>query len=363
MKPHTVIQICPSLSLRGGTAGKIKALAEQSRYRQIFCYPDTPQDESLKAQWKDIPHAVFAPGFKPRNPIANARLLARLVRQYDARIIHAYFPIDSISAALTKLMCPSVRIVRSFEGPIHYAPWKRRIQQLAFAQHDRFVAISRYIHTYILEQFPQLQREPFDVIYNGPAFFEPLGEPIRHQASAHVLVSVGAMNPTKNTETMIEAVKILKDRGIKVKYRVVGDGPLRPKVEGMIQELGIADEVELCGYQSNVRPFLDECSIYVHPANLEGFGMAVVEAMSRCCAIIVSDSCALPELIDNGTDGLIAKTYDARDWADKIERLLNDQSAIDTFGQRAYQKAATTFSIQAYAKNLDNLYDHLYENH
>jgi len=107
------------------------------------------------------------------------------------------------------------------------------------------------------------------------------------------------------------------------------------------------------------RDFLSQCSVYVHPANLEGFGMAVVEAMSYKCPIIVSNSCALPELIVNGESGFVVSTYDAQAWCNKIEELLSNQNKMDYLGDNAHERFCSYFSTEIYVKTLDTIYSKL----
>lgn len=357
---RNVIQIIPNIGLVGGTAAKVKILAEYSEFGQIICYSYHPKNKLYIDEWSKIGNCKLEEICTTRNPIVNAYRLGKIVKKYHALIIHVYFPIGSISASLLKLFNPSVKIVRSFEGAVKYVGIKQMVQSIAFKSHDAFIAISRYVMHFYENIFSELNNK-IQVVYNCPAFSEPLNKPIQHDVSRKVLVSIGGLNPSKNTETLVEIVKKLKERNINVKAYVLGDGPLRNEVEEKIIEWNIKDNLILCGFCKDVKPYLDNCSLYVHTANLEGFGMAVVEAMSRFCAVIVSDSCALPELVDNGVDGLIAKTYDVNDWADKIEYLLSYQQVVDNLGENAYQKAYSKFSANTYTSKLDSIYSKLYE--
>lgn len=361
MSPKGIIQILPTLKLTGGTAAKVKLLAQHSRYKQIICVVDHKDNINYMEQWNQIGNCQIEPVYTFRNPLLNAIRLYNLVKRHNAYIIHAYFPIDSVSASILKVFCPSVKIIRSFEGVLAYSKWRRRFQSLVFKNHDVFIGISKYVGGFYGKIFPSIAKRGIEVIYNSPAFFEDLKSAIIHNVTAKRIVNVGCCNPSKNSATLVKAAKILRDRGIDAKFELIGDGCLRSQIEELIQNLGVEDNVFLCGFSNNVKPYLDASSIYVHPSNLEGFGMAVIEAMGRCCACIVSDSCALPELVHDGVDGFIAKTYDAEDWANKIEMLLSNQTLVNDFGEKAYQKAKNVFSIDAYVNNLDNLYTRLYE--
>ena len=361
MIENNIIQVLPNLGLVGGTAAKVKLLVEHSRYRQVVCYSSNPKNKIYIKQWKKTPNCILEEISSISNPLTYTYQLYKIAKKYNATIIHVYFPIGSISASLIKIVRPTTKIIRSFEGPVQYSKWKRFAQRLAFQNHNVFIAISKYVKQYYESFCPVLKEKKIQVVYNCSGFNILPNKPIIHDICKRYLVSVGGFNPIKNTETLVETVRLLKQKGTKVTAFILGDGPLRSKIESMINQYDIQDSIKICGFCNNVIPYLDECSIYIHTANNEGFGMAVIEAMSRYCAVIVSDSCALPELINDGEDGLIASTYDAEDWANKIEWLLSNQSKVNEFGEKAYQKASTIFSVQNYVSSIDNIYSNLYE--
>lgn len=361
MLKKNIIQVLPNLGLVGGTAVKVRLFAEHSRYQQVICYSANPKNKAYVEQWKRTPNCILEEITSISNPLTHAYQLYKIVKKYKATIIHVYFPIASISASLVKVVIPTVKIVRSFEGAIQYSKYKSLAQKMAFKNHDAFIAISKYIKQYYESIFPKLRNGKFQVVYNCSSFDKLPAIPVSHDVNKKYLVSVGGLNSSKNTETLVETVRLLKQKDIFVKAFILGDGPLRSKIESMINQYGVQDRIKLCGFCKDVIPYLDECSVYVHTANNEGFGMAVIEAMSRYCAVIVSDAGALPELVEDGEDGLIAKTYDAEDWANKIEWLLSNQSKVNEFGIKAYKKTTTIFSIQKYIISIDNIYSNLYE--
>ena len=130
-------------------------------------------------------------------------------------------------------------------------------------------------------------------------------------------------------------------------------------MQAKIDQYNISKHVSLLGFCDKVIEYLDASSIYVHPASNEGFGIAVVEAMQRRCAIIVSDAGALPEIITDFVDGIIAQPYNCNDWANKIATLLNNQELIDRLGEKAHQTVNEKFSIKRYVKEHDNMYERL----
>ena len=137
---------------------------------------------------------------------------------------------------------------------------------------------------------------------------------------------------------------------------VIGDGPERKKLEEKIEKYNLKEFVFLEGYKKNVGDYLESADIFVHPSYAEGFGIAVAEAMFAKKPIIVSNTGALPELIQNGVTGLIADPFSAKDWIDKIEYLLNNKDKAKKFAETAYIYAKDNFNINKYVNEYLNFY-------
>jgi N,N'-diacetylbacillosaminyl-diphospho-undecaprenol alpha-1,3-N-acetylgalactosaminyltransferase len=92
--------------------------------------------------------------------------------------------------------------------------------------------------------------------------------------------------------------------------------------------------------------------VYVQPSNGEGISIAVVEAMLARRAIVVSDAGALPEIIDDGSTGLMCRVLDAADLASKIAVLAANAEMRQRLGERARQVALVRFGVKRFAERI-----------
>ena len=140
---------------------------------------------------------------------------------------------------------------------------------------------------------------------------------------------------------------------------IVGYGPLENELRERIVAYQIQDSVILLGMQNDPKPYYKEADIYIHPADKEGFGITVAEAMSAGLPVIVSDRGGVPELVNHMEDGIIVDAYNPHEWADYINTLWNDRELYDKLSKNGHNTYLSRFTPKMYATNLDRIYDQL----
>lgn len=360
MNKPTILHLLPGRSLTGGTAAKVRSLIEQSQYNHIVFVPiASAREEKYTKQWQQINNCTLIEGLERKNYIRSTLKIRAIIKQYNVDIVHSYFPPETIIASLVKRNMPNIKIIRSFEGYVKQNIIKRKIISFFLKNFDRIVYISHYIKRCYQNKIPTSLHSKCEVIYNAAAHTSIILNPVKHNIKNRKLVTVSGLNQSKNLFILIDAVNILIKRKEYLHLDILGDGDLKDDLQAKIDSLNLQEYVTLLGYKDQVIEYLDNASIYVHPANNEGFGIAVIEAMQRYCAVIVSDAGALPEIITNNIDGIIASSSNSLDWANKISILLKDQNLVDKLGKNAYNTANSKFSINSYVQKHEILYSKL----
>lgn len=363
MNKPTVLHLLPGISLTGGTAAKVLSLIKQSQYTHIVFVPIRSEEEKkYTEQWKQINNCILIEGLNRKNYIKSILKIKAIIKQYNINIVHSYFPPETIIASLVKRCTSNIKIIRSFEGYAKQNTIKRKIISFSLKNFDSLIYISQYIKKCYQDSIPKTLHSKGEIIYNAAARNYPISNPIKHNAQNRELVTVSGLNPSKNLFILIDAINILTKRKEYLHLNILGDGNLRHELQTKINSLNLQKYITLLGYSDQVIEYLDNSSIYVHPANNEGFGIAVIEAMQRYCAIIVSNAGALPEIITDNIDGIIASSSNSLDWANKISMLLNNQNLIDNLGKNAYNTANSKFNINTYIQKHERLYSQLINN-
>lgn len=167
-----------------------------------------------------------------------------------------------------------------------------------------------------------VRREKLRQVYN-PLSVPPCPPGIERHGKRIVLVA--RLVPQKGVDTLIDAFAVLAPQLADWHLDLVGDGPLRGRLEAQVERAGLAGRITFHGHQADPFPFLYAASIFALPSRFEGMPNAMLEAMGAGLAIIASDSSPGPlELIRNEETGLVVRGNDARALADAIQRLCAD---------------------------------------
>jgi glycosyltransferase involved in cell wall biosynthesis len=158
------------------------------------------------------------------------------------------------------------------------------------------------------------------------------------------LICVGRLNQWKGQEFLIQAVGALRERGVDVDLKLVGDvyaaeHHFREQLEQLVTRLGLDSFVTLLGERRDALHLIAEADIVVVPsAQPEPFGIVVVEAMALGRPIVATDAGGPREMITSGEDGILVAPRDATALANAIEKLVTDPSD----GRRLGINARTT---------------------
>ncbi len=151
------------------------------------------------------------------------------------------------------------------------------------------------------------------------------------------LLTVGRLTYQKAYDIAIDAMKILKDRGCKARWYVLGEGDQRKALEKKIAALHLEEDFVLLGAVENPYPYYVQADIYVHATRFEGKSIAIQEAQTLGCAVIASDCNGNREQIEDGVDGILCQLT-PEGIAESIETLLQNEELRNKLGKAAERK-------------------------
>jgi glycosyltransferase involved in cell wall biosynthesis len=184
--------------------------------------------------------------------------------------------------------------------------------------------------------------DPDKTAPGGVSLRERFGIP----AHARLAGIAARMNPWKGQHELIGAVALLRDTFPDLHVMILGANvpEVRADFENRARAGGIADRIHFGGFQQDVRPFLHEFDLFVHPSYGEPFGLAIAEAMAMRKPVIACNTGGVPEIITHGKDGWLVEERSAQAVATAINMLLNDGELCRRLGEKARETVRNRFS-------------------
>jgi glycosyltransferase involved in cell wall biosynthesis len=140
---------------------------------------------------------------------------------------------------------------------------------------------------------------------------------------------------------------------------VVGDGDLRDDLRSRAESLGIASRVHFLGARRDLGNILGAIDIFAMPSYWEGLPLSMVLAMGAALPVVASRVAGIPEVVNDGTTGLLVDAGNSEQLAGALAALMNDAPLRARLGDAARAFVLPRFGVDGYVKSIVNLYDRL----
>jgi len=187
----------------------------------------------------------------------------------------------------------------------------------------------------------------------------------RHPNRLFTIMCPANLLPVKGHRYLLEAVAILKKRGVNVRLFIAGSGPLEKRIREQIISLGIKEHVEMIGRISHDRllSFYHEGavdavvlpSIDLGSGTHEGIPVALIEAMAYGIPVISTKTGGIPELL-NDEAGVMVPDKDATALAEAIEQMIRNPALRERIAEKGYTVVRERFAIETITHTLETLF-------
>lgn len=179
-------------------------------------------------------------------------------------------------------------------------------------------------------------------------------DPWRPATGRPLVLAVGQLKERKGLDDLLVACRLLADRGHDLTCEVVGDGPLRGRLEAMVTDLGLEDVVVLRGALDGdeVLARYRAATVFALPCVTAGDGgrdgipNVILEAMAMQLPVVSTDHSGIPEAVRHGETGLLVAPRAPEALADALARLLDDPATAARMGQRGRQVVLEHFDVE-----------------
>lgn len=227
----------------------------------------------------------------------------------------------------------------ALRGPLGAAArvHERLVGRRSLRAADRAIAVSDPVREHLASLAPSV---PIEVVPNGVDHAAFGVRPSRERTGPFRALLVGRLVPNKGPDTAVEAMGILRERDVAVHLDIVGEGPLRDRLEQRVRTLGLTGHVTFHGHREDMAAWYAASDVLLRPSLTEGMPLSLLEAMCARVPVVASDIPGNRSLVVDGSTGLLVPPGDPHRLADAIERLLRDPASSATLVARAATSVA-----------------------
>ena len=168
----------------------------------------------------------------------------------------------------------------------------------------------------------------------------------------------------KGILTTLKALAIVKQTQPNFRYVIGGDGPLKQKIADTAQQLGLQENIELCGWltQEQLLREYQRAQLFLHPSektkeeDQEGIPNSMLEAMATGLPVVATLHGGIPEAVKNGHDGLLVPERSPEELAQAITRFMSDPSLLAQSSQNAADSVRANFGGDAQIAAMEDVY-------
>jgi glycosyltransferase involved in cell wall biosynthesis len=289
--------------------------------------------------------------------------LRRVLKKAGPVVIYAQCPL-SAKAALAARVGPEQRVVMAAHFNVSTAEeWSasrglsrdgsvyRKIQereQQVLPSLDGIIYVSSFARKIIEDAIPGARAVPSLVLPNFVAAIadQPPGE------VTNDLVTIGTLETRKNQGYLIRVLAEAKRLGKTYGLTLVGHGPLRSDLESLARSEGVREQLLFLGFKDNARRFLSGHRVYVHGALVENCPIVLIEAMASGLPVCAAPTGGIPDLFDDGREGLYWPLDNPAEGARKLIALMEDPSLYSRMSEAATRRFHERFESSSIAGRL-----------
>lgn len=292
--------------------------------------------------------------------LAEALLVGRWMQRRRLAHLHVHFGGPVASVGLLTSIAWQVPFSLTIHGPEELLDPVRHQLSAKLSQASFVLCISDFCRDQLRGLTPPAEWPKFRVIRLGvdPLLLAPFSaaRPGAHPPPP-TLVCVGRLVPEKGHGILLEALRLLRERGIALRAVLIGTGPLEAKLQGRVAQDKMQDCVSFTSGLSHEQTLAQvRCAdVFALASFAEGVPVALMEAMSLGVPCVSTAIAGIPELIHTGESGLLVAPGDPVGLADALQALLADDALRRRLGSAGRQRVLLDYNLPL---NLDRLAQH-----
>jgi len=345
----TVIHVEAGKHLYGGALQVfylLRGLADKPIRNVLVC----PEGSAIAEAAREVVDAVYEIPMKGDLDINFIPRLRGIIQDEQADIVHLHSRrgadvLGGIAARLAGVKCVLSRRVDNPESPF--------VAKLKYRLYHRVITISNGIREVLLSEGVPADRvvcvhSAVDVEkYDRPADRDWFISEFQLPENSRVLAVIAQLIPRKGHRHLFAALPAVLEKHPELQLLLFGKGSLQDELQQQIRQQGLQDHVRLIGFREDLERVLPNLYGVVHPADMEGLGVSLLQAAAAGVPIIGTDAGGIPEIVRDGINGILIPPQDVGALKQALLKLLADEPQAREMGQAGREIVRGQFSIPA----------------
>lgn len=371
MEKIRILEIIDKTFLGGGQVAVLSLAKrlDRERFEVSVCTQEEGAlvDEINKNNIKHFP-AAFSKA-KARKTI---REISSVLKDQKIDILHTHGGVAGFFGRWAAHKCKTPIVVHTLHG-IHYLHYRNPLLKWLAILLERY--LSRFTDALIFvsegdkregQKHRLAPSEKMAVIKNGVDFSEyrkikvnnkvNIIRELNLESSKPLVGTVARLHRQKGLIYLIKAVKKMARIFPEVKILIVGEGPLRKKLERKTRRSGLEELILFLGERKDIPSLLSLLDVFILPSLWEGLPFALIEAAALGKPVVATDVDGIRELIRDGETGILVPPKNALRMAQAVISLLQDRQSASRMGKKLKQEICPRYTLSRMTEETQNLY-------
>lgn len=355
---------------------KILAKIDTAEFDQRVCVLQVKDNNPIARELKGIGVPVdFVPIPRLRNLTNLPRLLSYL-RRVKPDIVHTQLEFSgTLGCFATKLLgIPNVTTFHTFHAPKDEgrSHWRYELMWASFRYFaDLILAVSESVRSNIIE-VGRLPAGKVITMHNGIEINgfskESVSKAVVKRSDfdipedAKVILTVAVLRKPKGIQFVLEALPQILQEAPDTYYLIIGDGKYRHTLEELARSSKIAERVRFAGFRTDIPALLALGDIFILPTLDDALPTVLMEAMAARKPLIASNVGGVPEILQDGINGILVPPGDPQAIGEACVELLTDRELIEAYTAAGFEIVQKNFNIDTQVAKLEQTYQELIAN-
>ncbi len=356
-----VLQVSSPLSWRGGeqqAAYLTLALHQAGIETVVLCPEGSVLSEKMKV--KAIPVITFRS--RGAFNLQLARKISDICRSESIDIIHthdSHAHSGAVTSALIFGISQPIVVSRRVDFAVSENPfskWKYNHKSV-----KKIICVSHAIQDITAPSIKD--KSKLCVIHSGTdtgSYDFPLHEnPLRKELSIDmgdkIIGNFSALADHKDYPLFLETARALLQRGLAAHFVIAGKGPEEGSIRSFIEKHGLSERIHLLGFRKDIPMLMKSLDLFLITSKTEGLGTIILEAFAGGIPVVATRAGGIPELVENGSTGLLADVGDSEGLQKAVFRIFEEPGLKERIVNNAALKVQE-FSFRATAQKTIGIY-------